>query len=78
MKFIGFDASKPLLEGLDAGEIHGLVLQNPFQMGYLGVKTMLQHLSGILVNSRIDTGVKLLTLENLHSEEMQAILNPPI
>ena len=78
VKFIGFDASKPLLEGLDAGEIHGLVLQNPFQMGYLGVKTMLQHLSGILVNSRIDTGVKLLTLENLHSEEMQAILNPPI
>ena len=78
VKFIGFDASGPLIEGLKAKEIHGLVLQNPFVMGFLGVETMVQHLSGVPVNSRIDTGVEFLTLENLNSEEMQAILNPPI
>jgi len=78
VKFIGFDASGPLIEGLSANEIHGLVLQNPFAMGFIGVKTMLQHLSGIPVDARVDTGVEFLTLENLNSEEMQAILNPPI
>lgn len=78
VKFVGFDASDPLLEGLKANEIHGLVLQNPFAMGFLGVKTMLQHLAGIHVNGRIDTGVEFLTMENLNSEEMQAILNPPL
>ena len=78
VKFIGFDASGPLIEGLKAKEIHGLVLQNPFVMVFLGVETMVQHLSGVPVNSRVDTGVEFLTLENLNSEEMQAILNPPI
>ena len=38
--FIGFDSSEKLVRALENDQIHGLVLQNPFQMGYLGVKTM--------------------------------------
>src|SRR5262245_30433064 len=40
VKFVGFDSSAKLVEGLKQGHIHGLVLQNPFKMGYLAVATM--------------------------------------
>jgi ribose transport system substrate-binding protein len=46
VRFVGFDASEKLVEALKAGEIDGLVLQNPYKMGYLGVKTMIQSLKG--------------------------------
>ncbi len=39
VKLVGFDASKPLLDGLRQGQIQGLVVQNPFRMGELGVRT---------------------------------------
>ena len=78
VKFVGFDSSDPLVEGLQAGEIQGLVLQNPFRMGYLGVKTMVAHLNGEPVEKRIDTGVDFLTRDNINTPEMQAILNPSL
>ncbi len=40
IKFIGFDASKALLAGLKAGQIQALVVQNPYKMGYEGVKAI--------------------------------------
>src|SRR6185503_10421786 len=36
--FIGFDSSEAFIEGLRNKQIHGIVLQNPLRMGYLGVK----------------------------------------
>ena len=44
--FVGFDSSPKLVQGLRDGDIQGLVLQNPVQMGYLGVKTIVAHLRG--------------------------------
>ena len=44
VRFVGFDSSAKLVEGLRAGLLDGLVLQNPVKMGYLGVKTMVAHL----------------------------------
>ncbi len=78
VKFVGFDASAPLLEGLQQSEIHGLVVQNPFKMGYLGVKTLVQHLRGEQVEKRIDTGVAFVTLENLNSPEMREVIKPDL
>jgi len=78
VKLIGFDASDPLIEGLKAKEIHGLVVQNPFQIGYLGVKSACAVLNGEKVEPRIDTGVHLLTLENLDDPDMKEIVFPDI
>jgi ribose transport system substrate-binding protein len=47
-------------------------------MGYLGVMTLVEHLSGKTVAKRIDTGVELVTRENLAQPEMQELLNPPL
>ncbi|HZO84979.1 MAG TPA: substrate-binding domain-containing protein, partial [Verrucomicrobiae bacterium] len=37
VKYVGFDAGTQSVEGLKKGDVQGLVVQNPMQMGYLGV-----------------------------------------
>ena len=65
VRFIGFDASDNLVKGLRDGHIDGLVLQDPVKMGYLGVKTLVAHIRGEKVERRIDTGVQLVTPEQM-------------
>jgi ribose transport system substrate-binding protein len=76
LKFVGFDSSDKLVEAVGTGEIDGLVLQDPFKMGYLAVKTMVESLQGKSVDKRIDTGAKLFTKGNMDSPEMKELLAP--
>jgi ribose transport system substrate-binding protein len=76
--FIGFDSSQPFIDALQNGQLTGLIVQNPLNMGYLGVKTMVAHLQGKPVDKRIDTGVWLITKDNLADTQSQALLKPPI
>ena len=76
VKFVGFDSSPALVEGLENNEIHGLVVQNPFNMGYFGVKTIYQFLNGETVQKKIDTGVTFVSPENMNTPEMQELINP--
>ena len=46
------------------GELAGFVVQNPVNMGYLSVKTMVDHLKGSRCRV-VDTGVMMVTLDNL-------------
>jgi len=78
VRYIGFDSSANLVKGLRDGQIDALVLQNPFVMGYLGVKTMVEHLSGKPVAKRIDTGVTLVTRDNMNNPETKKLLNPDL
>jgi ribose transport system substrate-binding protein len=78
VKFVGFDSSEKLVQALRAGEIHGLVLQNPFRMGELGVRTMVRHLRGEPVEPRIDTGVTVATPENMDTPEIMNLLLPDL
>lgn len=73
-RFVGFDASDTLIEGLRKDEIQALVVQNPKKMGYLGVKTAVARAKGEKVEVRVDTGVALITRENLDTPEIQALL----
>jgi ribose transport system substrate-binding protein len=76
VKFVGFDSSPKLVQGLRDGHVLGLVLQNPMKMGYLGVRTMVAHLRGESVPKVIDTGVILVTAENMDSPEIKVLLEP--
>lgn len=78
IKFVGFDSSAKLAEGLKQGDIHGLVLQNPYRMGYLGVKTALDVLDKKPVPARIDTGVVMATPENMTTPAIADLLNPTL
>ncbi|MBN1343029.1 MAG: substrate-binding domain-containing protein [Phycisphaerae bacterium] len=77
LKFVGFDSSPDLLAGMESGAIHGLVVQNPFKMGYEGVKSIVDFKAGRPVPKRIDTGVVLVTRENMNDPEMVKLIHPP-
>jgi ribose transport system substrate-binding protein len=74
IKFVGFDASPGLLEGLNKGEIDALVVQNPIKIGYEGVKQMVLHLRGQSVPQLVDTGVALVTPQNVDTPEIKKLL----
>jgi ribose transport system substrate-binding protein len=76
--FVGFDASDKLVRAVYEGSIDALVLQNPFNIGYLAVKTMTQHLRGQPVEKRIDTGARIANKANLESPEIVELLHPPL
>jgi ribose transport system substrate-binding protein len=76
VKYVGFDSSDRLVQGLKNGQIQGLVLQDPINMGYLGVKTIVAHLRGEKVEKRIDTGSEVATAENMNDPKMKNLLEP--
>jgi ribose transport system substrate-binding protein len=78
VRFIGFDASPNLIKGLRDGGLDGLIVQDPVQMGYLGVKTMVAHLRGESIQKWIDTGVHLVTRENMDRAEIKQLIEPDL
>jgi ribose transport system substrate-binding protein len=74
MKMIGFDAGGLLIEGVKTGIVDSLVVQNPYKMGYEGVQALIATLDGKEVERRVDTGVTLVTQENLETPEIQALV----
>src|SRR5437867_994530 len=75
--FVGFDTSQTFIDAMRAKQLHGIVVQNPFNMGYLGVRTMVESLQGKTVDKRIDTGVTMITSDNLDAADTQTLLHPP-
>jgi ribose transport system substrate-binding protein len=78
IRFLGFDTSELFVKAMRAGELQGIVVQNPYRMGTLGVETMVDHLLGKKVPARVDTGVTLITPANLETPEAHKLLHPPI
>lgn len=78
VKFVGFDTGSQTLAALKTGDLQGLVVQNPFKMGYLGVKTLVASLRGETVEKDIDTGCELVTLENFNEPETIDLITPPL
>jgi ribose transport system substrate-binding protein len=77
VKLVAFDGAPTELQALERGTIQALAVQNPYKMGYEGVKTALRALEGQTVEKRIDTGVAIVTRENLQTEAIQQLLKPP-
>lgn len=76
--FVGFDSSPELNEALRKGEIDALVLQDPFKMGYMAVDLLVDHLDGKDVPKRYDTGVRVITPENMDQPENIDLLKPDL
>jgi ribose transport system substrate-binding protein len=74
VKLVGFDSTKQLVEALEKGDIDSLVVQNPFKMGYEGVKTIVDLKQGKTPEKSIDTGVVLATKENRSNPEVAELL----
>ena len=65
VKFVGFDSGANLESGLVNGELHGTVLQDPSQMGYLAVVKVRDHLLGTQVETRVPTRVHVAKFDAL-------------
>jgi ribose transport system substrate-binding protein len=78
VRFIGFDASDTFVKALADAHLDALVLQDPVNIGYVGVKTIVSHLLGTPVEKRIDTGVRLVTRDHLSDADAQALLHPDL
>jgi ribose transport system substrate-binding protein len=78
IRFVGFDTSDKMVQALRNGELDALVLQNPFNMGYLAVKTLVQHIKGEKVAKHIDTGATLVTKANMDEPEIMERLQPKL
>jgi ribose transport system substrate-binding protein len=74
VKFVGFDCDPTFIDALKKGELQGSVLQDPLNMGYLGVKTAVAKLKGENVEAVIDTGATLITPANLEDPKISALI----
>jgi ribose transport system substrate-binding protein len=75
---VGFDSSDIYLEAIRYKQLQGLVVQDPFRMGDLAVRTIVDHLTGKPVQKRVDTGVTMVTPENMDLPDAKRALNPPL
>ena len=71
---VGYEASVTSLEAIKSGEIKGLVVSNPYRMGYLGVTTLVDNIQGGNIPTIVDTGVTLVTQSNIDSSEVREAL----
>ncbi len=76
VKFVGFDASDELIKGLASKDIDALVIQNPHQMGYMGIKAAVAAIRGEPVEPLVYTDVALATPENYETPNIHALLYP--
>jgi len=78
IQLVGFDAGAQSVVGLKAGDVQGLVVQNPVKMGYLGVMTMVDVIHKKKAPKVIDTGVQVITRDNMNEPANKELLEPPL
>lgn len=71
---MGFDAGKDQLSALSDGSIDGLVVQNPFGMGYATVVAAARTALEIGNEAQVDTGFVWVDAENMEDESIQPML----
>ncbi len=78
VRFVGFDSSAPLQKGLEAGFVHGLVLQDPVAIGRLGVEAVVAKLRGQPFAREQHTELRLATPANCTEPAIRALLQPDL
>ncbi|WP_243767479.1 substrate-binding domain-containing protein [Paenibacillus agricola] len=76
VKLVGFDSSKNEIKWIEEGVIQAVIIQKPFNMGYLGIKTAIEALRGNKVEPIIDTGSEIINIANMYTSENQKLLFP--
>jgi ribose transport system substrate-binding protein len=78
VKFVGFDYNDALLAALKNGQIAGLAVQDPFKMGYESVRTAVAVIKGDPYEKVIDTGVAMVTKDNVNDPAVNDLLHPDL
>jgi ribose transport system substrate-binding protein len=79
IRLMGFDSSEQLIQAVEEGDVDGLIVQDPYRMGYLGLWTAVQYLEGYDVTpddqKEMSTGEYVLTKANLNEPASQERFN---
>ncbi|SNB78228.1 monosaccharide ABC transporter substrate-binding protein, CUT2 family [Arboricoccus pini] len=78
LSLIGFDSDPKLVQFLKDGALAALVVQDPYRMGYEGIRTALAAAKGQSVPKNVDTGVTVITGATMDTPRAQELLNPKI
>ncbi|MCG7214855.1 substrate-binding domain-containing protein [Paenibacillus mucilaginosus] len=73
---VGFDSSMREIAFLEEGVLQAIVVQKPFNMGYLAVKTAVEASSGVAAAPWVDTGAVTVTRSTMFSKANQKLLFP--
>ncbi|CAM4323898.1 substrate-binding domain-containing protein [Paenibacillus tarimensis] len=76
VRLVGFDSSMDEIAYMERGVLDATVVQRPFNMGYLAVRTAAAAAAGERVEPVIDTGSVVITRANMYTEENQKLLFP--
>ncbi len=74
VKVVGFDGGKEQIELVEEGKVEGLILQNPFGMGYATVVAIIRAAYSMGNEAVIDSGYVWVTKDNMNEEEMVGVL----
>ena len=74
VKMVAFDPDKSLIDGLKTGQVVAIVVQDPYNMGYQGVKVLALHNKGQSSPRVIDTGVEVVTAANITDPKIMRLL----
>lgn len=78
-KFVGFDWQSNFKKPIEKGEINGVVVQDPYNMAYLGVTYLVNDIRGTTPPLKFDTPAMLVTPANIHTPTIEKLINlPPI
>jgi ribose transport system substrate-binding protein len=77
IKLVAYDSSPDEIKFLEEGTIQALIVQDPYRMGYEGIKTALKAIRKETIEKKfIDSGVMVITKENMTTPEAQKLLKP--
>ena len=76
VKVIGFDSTPEEISFMEKDVIQSLVIQNPFSMGYLGIKYALDAMNNKPLPKRVNTGSKVIDKNNMYHPENQQLVFP--
>lgn len=81
IRLVAFDSSAPLLQAIEEGDLDGTIVQDPYRMGYLGVRVVVRHLEGDDVSAggkSLSTGEYLVTRDNVKEERTRQLFDPAL
>lgn len=73
---VAYDSDEAEVQAVKDGWLQGIVVQDPYRMGYDGVEYGLQALAGLSVPDYLDTGAVLITSDNINDGASQGLLDP--
>lgn len=76
VKLVGFDSSVKEVKLLEEGVLQSTIVQKPFNIGYLGIKTAISIIEGDKVLRNVYTDSVVINKDNMYTEENQKLLFP--